>query len=222
MSINEKLLAIQSEIKVPKSQYNAFGKYSYRSCEDILEAIKPLAVKHNCVLKIHDEIEFISSRFYVRAIATLTDCETGEKVEAFGWAREEETKKGMDAAQITGSTSSYARKYALNGLFCLDDTKDADATNKHDKEEKPEPEKPKPPKPEPKIEPKPDPKAEWRKAKDSLIATVGRLKYTEEFVRAFREAKFKGTTSINDVTAEQIKQLEEALLKEYEKQEESA
>ncbi len=214
MSINEKLLAIQSEIKVPKSQYNAFGKYSYRSCEDILEAIKPLAAKHNCVLKIHDEIEFISGRFYVKAIATLTDCETGEIVVAFAWAREEETKKGMDAAQITGSTSSYARKYALNGLFCLDDTKDADATNKHDKEEKPEPA----------ASDSRQSKEEIAKeaAKKSLIATVKKLKYTDTFVKAFREAKFKGTTSINDLTAEQIAELEEALLKDYEKQEESA
>jgi hypothetical protein len=135
MNIYEKLQKIQLELEVPKSQFNAFGKYNYRSCEDILSAVKPVAAKYGCVVKVSDEMVEVGGRCYVKAVAWLMECD-GEGMEpAFGYAREEETKKGMDAAQITGAASSYARKYALNGLFCLDDTKDADSTNKHGKEE---------------------------------------------------------------------------------------
>lgn len=129
MSIYEKLGKIQSQLKAPKNQYNAFGKYSYRSCEDILEALKPLLAETKTILTIADDIVQITDRYYIKATATLVDIETGEKIETSAWAREEENKKGMDASQITGSASSYARKYALNGLFCIDDTKDSDATN---------------------------------------------------------------------------------------------
>lgn len=130
--MNEKLLKIQSELKAPKNQRNNFGNYNYRSCEDILEAVKPLLKVNGLTLTISDEIVEMAGRFYVKATCTLTD---GEKViEASAYAREAENKKGMDDSQITGSCSSYARKYALNGLFLIDDTKDADATNKHDKE----------------------------------------------------------------------------------------
>ena len=120
----EKLIAIQKELKVPKSQRNTFGNYNYRNCEDILEAVKPLLVKYECVLTISDCIENIGSRYYVKATAKLTDGK--DSIEVTAYAREAETKKGMDDSQITGSTSSYARKYALNGLFAIDDTKDAD------------------------------------------------------------------------------------------------
>lgn len=136
MSINEKLLSMQSELKAPKNQYNSFGKYSYRSCEDILEAVKPLGVKYKVVTTLHDEIVLIGNRYYLKATATAIDTETNEGIEVSAYAREDETKKGMDLAQVTGSVSSYARKYALNGLYCIDDTKDSDATNKGDKEGK--------------------------------------------------------------------------------------
>ena len=128
----EKLIKIQSELKAPKNQRNNFGNYNYRSCEDILEAVKPLLVKHGCTLTISDEIMPFNERIYVQATATLSDGENEIMVTAF--AREAETKKGMDEAQITGAASSYARKYALNGLFLIDDTRDADATNTHGKE----------------------------------------------------------------------------------------
>lgn len=131
----KRLIDIQNELKCNKSQYNSFGKYSYRSCEDILEAVKPLLKKYGCALMLRDSIENIGDRFYVKADALLYG-EDGVLIgNAVAYAREDETKKGMDGAQVTGASSSYARKYALNGLFCIDDTKDADATNKHGKED---------------------------------------------------------------------------------------
>lgn len=120
----KELIAIQAELKAPKGQYNSFGKYKYRSAEDILEAVKPLCHKNNCMLTLSDTVELIGERFYIKATAKITN--GSESVEVTAYAREEETKKGMDGSQITGTASSYARKYALNGLFCIDDTKDAD------------------------------------------------------------------------------------------------
>ena len=131
--ILKKLIGIQAELKAPKNQNNTFGKYKYRSCEDILEAVKPLLAKREAVLTISDTVVCIDGRFYVEATATLMDVETGESITTKSFAREEETKKGMDGSQITGAASSYARKYALNGLFAIDDTKDADVTNQHGK-----------------------------------------------------------------------------------------
>ena len=124
MEFIEKIVAIQSELKAPKGQYNSFGKYNYRSCEDILEGVKPLLAKHGLVLTIRDCIELIGDRFYVKATATITDGK--EQLSTDAYARESADKKGMDASQVTGATSSYARKYALNGLLAIDDTKDAD------------------------------------------------------------------------------------------------
>lgn len=121
----KELITIQAELKAPKNQRNSFGNYNYRSCEDVLEALKPLLAKHECLLNISDTIECIGERFYVKATATITNGK-GLQVSSTAYAREEETKKGMDGSQITGSSSSYARKYALNGLFLIDDTKDAD------------------------------------------------------------------------------------------------
>ena len=123
MTLQEKLTKIQKNLKAPKNQYNNFGKYKYRSCEDILEGVKPLL--EDCSLTISDRIEQVGDRFYIVAVAKLFDNENTIEVEAY--AREPLTKKGMDEAQVTGATSSYARKYALNGLFCIDDTKDAEA-----------------------------------------------------------------------------------------------
>ena len=128
----EKLIKIQNELKVPKNSFNEFGGYSYRSCEDILEAVKPLLLKYSCNLIIKDDIIEVGGRVYVKATATFFD--EKNEITVPGYARESETKKKMDDSQITGATSSYARKRALGGLFLIDDTKDADATNKHEEE----------------------------------------------------------------------------------------
>ena len=129
----EKLTKIQAELKAPKGQYNSFGKYKYRSCEDIQEAVKPLLKKYNVSLTLSDDLQVIGERYYIKVTAVLVCNETREIVMVTSFAREEETKKGMDGSQVTGASSSYARKYALNGLFLIDDTKDADATNNHSK-----------------------------------------------------------------------------------------
>lgn len=128
-----KLSNIQKNLKAPKNQRNNFGGYNYRSCEDILEAVKPLL--DDLVLTISDEIVEVGGRVYVKATAKITD--GANTIENSAFAREAETRKGMDDSQVTGATSSYARKYALNGLLCIDDTKDADATNTHDKDATP-------------------------------------------------------------------------------------
>lgn len=124
----KELITIQSELKAPKSQFNKFGGYKYRKAEDILEAVKPLLAKQKCTLTITDDVVLIGNRIYVKATATIKN-EKGECETTTGWAREEETKKGMDGSQITGASSSYARKYALNGLFAIDDNADPDTTN---------------------------------------------------------------------------------------------
>ena len=120
------LMAVQSELKAPKGQENTFGKYRYRSAEDILEAVKPLLKANGLYLRISDTVELIGDRYYVKATVTAVDIATGDAESATAYAREQSEKKGMDAAQVTGATSSYARKYALNALFGIDDTKDAD------------------------------------------------------------------------------------------------
>ena len=116
--------AIQAKLNAPKNQTNKFGGYDYRSCEDVLQAVKPLLAENHAVLRLEDELVLIGDRYYVRATATLDV--NGESVSTTAYAREADAKKGMDASQVTGATSSYARKYALNGLFCIDDNKDAD------------------------------------------------------------------------------------------------
>lgn len=124
ITFQQKIVAIQSMLKAPKGQYNSFGKYNYRSCEDILEGVKPLLSEQELILTIEDSIEMIGDRYYVKATATLSDGTNSISTSAY--ARESLDKKGMDASQVTGATSSYARKYALNGLLAIDDTKDAD------------------------------------------------------------------------------------------------
>ena len=127
---------VQQELKAPKGQYNSFGKYKYRSCEDILEAVKPILKENKLVLQLTDlVIPASETRFYVKATAKLIDVESNETIENTAFAREEEEKKGMDGSQITGTASSYARKYALNGLFLIDDTKDADTDEYHNQNE---------------------------------------------------------------------------------------
>lgn len=129
MTIFEKLGAVQAALKAPKNQYNAYGKYKYRNCEDILEAVKPLCVANKCMIYLSDEICQTADRLYVKATAHFCDVETEKELVATAFAREEESKKGMDGSQVTGASSSYARKYALNGLLCIDDTKDGDTPN---------------------------------------------------------------------------------------------
>lgn len=133
MTVYEKLCEVQSKLKAPKNQTNKFGGYNYRSCEDILEAVKPLLKEAGATITIADEIIPMGTRIYVKATACFIDSADGSTVTATAYAREEETKKGMDVAQITGSASSYARKYCLNGLLLIDDTRDPDATNDHGK-----------------------------------------------------------------------------------------
>lgn len=139
MKIMEKLSRIQAQIKVPKSQFNNFGGYKYRSCEDIVEAVKPLCKSEECLLTLSDELKEVGGRVYIIATATLTSFDGSEKFQASAAAREPMAKKGMDESQITGAASSYARKYALNGLFAIDDTKDADTMDnrEHDVKIKP-------------------------------------------------------------------------------------
>lgn len=128
-SIYSKLSIIQSGLKVPKNQYNKFGDYSYRNCEDILEALKPILKETGTVITLSDGIELLGNRYYVKATATLTDVDSKESVSNSAFAREDEDKKKMDGSQLTGSASSYARKYALNGLLAIDDTRDSDFLN---------------------------------------------------------------------------------------------
>ena len=133
----KRLIKIQQKLKAPKNQHNSFGNYNYRSAEDILEAVKPLLEEQDLAIVIQDDIKNIGDRFYIKATVNLLDAEGKLIAQTTAFAREDESKKGADGSQITGASSSYARKYALNGLFAIDDTKDADATNTHGKEDKP-------------------------------------------------------------------------------------
>lgn len=136
MNIYKKLIEVQNKLKVPKSQYNNFGKYNYRNAEDILEAVKPILENAGATIFIKDSIELIGDRFYVKATVSFVDIESGNVIETSALARESEEKKGMDSAQVTGATSSYARKYALNGLLLIDDTKDNDHDSMHQTDNK--------------------------------------------------------------------------------------
>lgn len=152
MTLKEKLTQIQFELKAPKNLRNNFGGYNYRNAESILEALKPLQIKYKVTTVLDDDIIHVAGRIYVKSVATLCDDETEERITAVAYAREAESKKGMDDAQVTGATSSYSRKYALNGLFLLDDTKDVD-TEEYQAQAKQEPKKAMP-KPKAKPEPK--------------------------------------------------------------------
>lgn len=152
--IHQKLNKIQTTLSAPKNQRNSFGGYNYRSCEDILEALKPLLKDTQTVLTLSDDVRIIGDRVYVAAIATITDCEDGSFMTATGFARESLSKKGMDDSQITGTASSYARKYALNGLFSIDDNKDAD-TGIHPQTDAPKPKSAAPKASAPKASPAP-------------------------------------------------------------------
>lgn len=173
----KELLQIQSELKAPKGQFNAYGKYKYRSCEDILEAVKPILKKNNCTLLLSDSLIYVGERYYIKATATLVNVE-GKSVSTEAYAREEETKKGMDASQITGASSSYARKYALNGLLCIDDNKDSDTTNTGDNT------------PAAPAKTSKEDNAEVEKA----IAEINAAKSKEDLINAI--AKYKGNKSV--------------------------
>lgn len=194
MNIFEKLLNVQIELKAPKGQYNSFGKYKYRSCEDILESLKPVLEKNKLTMFISDDIVCINNRNYVKATVHLVNNEKlGEAVQVSALAREEETKKGMDGSQITGASSSYARKYALNGMFAIDDTKDSDSTNTHGKE-----------------------KTEQEKAQDFLNSREGMLERINEYVRGEkleRLLKNYDVENLEKMTDEQLKDACERLFK---------
>ena len=186
MNIYEKLLKAQVELKAPKGQYNSFGKYKYRSCEDILEALKPVLDKFKLTLFIKDDVIEVNGRNYVKATIILVNIEKSDEIiETSALAREEETKKGMDGSQITGASSSYARKYALNGMFMIDDTKDSDSTNTHGKEEKTEAER-----------------------KKEAIEAINKLADTEEKTEKVFDmiAKFN-KNSLLDCTPEELKKV---------------
>lgn len=181
----KELITIQAELKAPKNQENKFGGYRYRSAEDILEAAKKVLNKVGCYLTISDTVEMVGNRIYIVATATLTNSE-GQSVSTRAYAREEESKKGMDAAQITGSASSYARKYALNGLFCIDDTRDPDATNTHGKEEEV-----KKAAPAPKSTPAPAPQSQGELSLSELLIDFAQCNDRPALVAAWN--KYKGT-----------------------------
>lgn len=175
-----KLQEIQHKLKAPKGQYNNFGKYKYRSCEDILEAVKPILYEVGCTLTLTDTVELIGDRYYIKATAWLKGEDTDEVVTAY--AREAETKTGMDASQITGTASSYARKYALNGLFCIDDTKDADTDEyaeqtRKDKKAAPEQQKTEQKKTKEVFDPN---HPLWQKALDKMLQGKGSIKALQE------------------------------------------
>jgi len=194
-NIYSKLSSIQNELKAPKGQKNTFGKYNYRSCEDILEAVKPICKKHNSVLMLSDELVNIGERYYIKASAILSDLDMDERIINTAYARESETKKGMDESQITGTASSYARKYALNGLFNIDDTKDAD-TDEYTKKTK---------------------ESDKKELMETPIS-AGRLDTIKEIIKdtgtdekeLFKYFKIKGYENIN---ISNVSKIEEALLK---------
>ena len=188
MSVYSKLLEVQKELKAPKNQYNSFGKYKYRSCEDILEAAKPICVEKGLLLSLVDKIIMIGDRYYLEATARVIDVDDGTSYEVTADAREEETKKGMDSSQVTGASSSYARKYALNGLFCIDDTKDSDATNAGDEKTSTSTQK----------TPTPKPKTDKQKLEDACAGAVAKGK-KDELVAVL------GGKKIKDLTADEVK-----------------
>jgi hypothetical protein len=200
MELKQKLLSIQAELKAPKNQFNSFGNYNYRSCEDILEAVKPLCKKGNVLLTLSDTIKHVGERYYVEATATLYDVETDDCISVSAYAREEETKKGMDSSQITGAASSYARKYALNGLFNIDDTKDSDSTNEGDGKHKTSP--------KPKAEPKNDYQSQLKELMDN-----SKGKITGPMIAETIEKKF-GKRKANELNETQFLALLEELTNE--------
>jgi hypothetical protein len=208
MTVYEKLIKVQSELKAPKSRKNTFGKYNYRNLEDILEGAKPLLKKYGASLVITDTIENVGERYYVKATATFIDTETGESISNSALARESAEKKGMDDSQITGTSSSYARKYALNGLFLIDDTKDADTD-------------------EARIEAEARAKkVEEEKKNETLIEGVGQMKISELKVNILLDDINKGITNeeklLKYYKVEKLEDITEAQFRDYSKKRDRA
>jgi hypothetical protein len=195
MNIYEKLLNVQTELKAPKGQFNAFGKYKYRSCEDILEALKPVLNKYKLTFFINDEIVEVNNRNYVKATITIINIEKpDEQIQTSALAREEETKKGMDGSQITGASSSYARKYALNGMFMIDDTKDSDSTNTHGKD-----------------------RTEQEKVQDFLNSRNGMIEKLSEYVKGDKLERMLKNYGVNGLFEMKDEQLKDACKKIFDK-----
>ena len=198
-SLTTKLMMIQSELKAPKNQRNNFGKYNYRNCEDILNALKPHLMKYKCVVLLTDDLVLIGDRFYIKATAKLVDAESDNTISVNAYAREEETKKGMDSSQITGSASSYARKYALNGLFAIDDTKDSDYTNQFGKEPQPEYQAPKQEPPQP-----PQLPIQQVKFEINQVARKKGVKSSEILSEVQQKVKYQINEAVNLQQAEEV------------------
>ena len=195
MNIYEKLLKAQVELKAPKGQYNSFGKYKYRSCEDILEALKPVLDKFKLTLFIKDDVIEVNGRNYVKAVITLVNIEKPDEfIETSALAREEREKKGMDGSQITGASSSYARKYALNGMFMIDDTKDSDSTNTHGKD-----------------------KTEQEKVKDFLNSRNGMIERLSEYVKGDKLERMLKNYGVKELFEMKDEQLKDACKKIFDK-----
>ena len=197
MNIYEKLLKAQVELKAPKGQYNSFGKYKYRSCEDILEALKPVLDKFKLTLFIKDDVIEVNGRNYVKATIILVNTEKPDEIiETSALAREEREKKGMDGSQITGASSSYARKYALNGMFMIDDTKDSDSTNTHGKEEV---------------------KTDEEKKQAFLNSKEGMIERLKESLSSDKLSKVLGAYNVKELWEMSTEQLKEACQKIFKK-----
>jgi len=196
MGIYDKLAAIQAKLFVPKDQRNDFGKYKYRSCEDILKQLKPICNEVKCVTHITNDMAEVGGRVYVKAIVTLTDLETGEHIESIAYAREEESKKGQDGSQITGTSSSYARKYALAGMFCIDNEKDSDATNDAVKDEDETPKRQNAKKPD-----KAKDLVKEASARAKVIAFCKRHEMSDESIQKI--CKLYGIKDLNEMKLEQ-------------------
>lgn len=200
--IYEDLVKAQSELKAPKNQYNSFGKYKYRSCEDILEGAKPILAKYGLTLTLSDEPVVIGSRYYIKATAMIV-AKDGSNTLVTAYAREADTKRGMDESQVTGTASSYARKYALNGLFLIDDTKDADTNENHEVQtRKAVPKKAPAPKPQPKQASSVPFKAPAKPADVNTGSTTGSIDERQANVMRKTFAEFRGTRSNEEAIAD--------------------
>ena len=213
-SLTTKLMMIQSELKAPKNQWNDFSNYYYRNCEDILNALKPHLMKYKCVVLLTDDLVLIGDRFYIKATAKLVDAESDNTISVNAYAREDLQRKKMDGSQLTGSASSYARKYALNGLFAIDDTKDSDYTNQFGKEPQPpqpqyQPPKQEPPQPQyqsPKQEPPQPPQLPIQQVKFEInqVARKKGVKSSEILSEVQQKVKYKINEGINLQQAEEV------------------
>lgn len=201
-SLTTKLMMIQSELKAPKNQWNDFSNYYYRNCEDILNALKPYLMKYKCVVLLTDDLVLIGDRFYIKATAKLVDAESDNTISVNAYAREDLQRKKMDGSQLTGSASSYARKYALNGLFAIDDTKDSDYTNQFGKE-------PQPPQPQyqaPKQEPPQPPQLPIQQVKFEInqVARKKGVKSSEILSEVQQKVKYQINEAVNLQQAEEV------------------